>query len=278
MNVHDRLGIVFLSIVAFAVLFLIYTSQTNQNNQNIDREGLYSNTSAPGSTPPPSSNKVITKGPTKGPKSTLGPSVGPKAGANDTTSSPPTTDLQQLVQMIDTQEFSPPSTPFSPSPGLTNTQTLCNTPAQWYTPNKINYGYLDCIINSVLLPQIDDILQRLPIKFAIGNVNTNKANTTPLDNSNTYSYMIDPAIAYSQIAAFSQFHPQTYQMEVTKPPTFPTVTINGTYPSNIRVNFNFIAPTDGNIGPMGPTGPTGPLGEQGPPGPQGPRGYAGIPG
>lgn len=171
-----------------------------------------------------------------------------------------------------------PSVPASapgpaPAPASSpSSSQICDAKLQWYTSNKINYNHLQCIIDNILQPQIDNIMQRWPIQFAIGHVQTIKATTTPIHPS------VQPTVT-----AFSGYNNQYGQFGTTTPkptmssttPTVPSLMIDGNYPSYIRLNINFPAPLDGAQGPAGPTGSPGEMGPQGPTGPQGPPGYPG---
>jgi hypothetical protein len=52
----------------------------------------------------------------------------------------------------------------------------------------------------------------------------------------------------------------------------PKITIGGSYPKNIKINFSFPPPRPGYSGVRGEKGPRGPKGPKGPIGPRGPLG------
>ena len=133
-----------------------------------------------------------------------------------------------------------------------NTQS--NGSGQYYSANQINYAAIDKLV-TLLEFQINDILNRWPIVFQVGNVVIKKSATNPT-NYATSSSSFSTASNYNN----------------TK---LPNVVINGSVPSNVYLNFTFMEPLQGDQGPKGIDGIQGDPGKVGLTGPPGPSGYWG---
>ena len=193
-----------------------------------------------------------------------GPSPSPSVAQTPTPSPSPSPSVAQAP----VQALAPVQTPVqAPAPAPAQNTYACDTTLQWYTSNKINYPHLDCIINNTLQPQIDNIMQRWPIQFSIGHVNTTSA-----------THQSTPQSTIAAFSGYANMYANQYASVVTPPPAqsqTPSLTINGTYPYNIALHLNMAAPLVGEQGPAGPSGIPGETGPQGPTGPTGPQGYPG---
>jgi hypothetical protein len=156
---------------------------------------------------------------------------------------------------------------------------------------------------SLLQCQIQDILNRLPIKFIIGDVNTIKNNS--MNNLNSYNSLSSPD-AFSPSSSLLQNDFKTHIIDlnpgysnngvylggngnVTNSPgepvkqnapsltKLPQLEIEHVSLPNVYLKFVFASAPQGDRGPKGIQGDLGVVGDTGPTGPQGPLGYNGKP-
>ena len=144
--------------------------------------------------------------------------------------------------------------------------TLSET--KFYTNNKLPWNIINENV-SQLEQLVADISNSIPYQFKLGHV-LQKIITNP---SNINSQNIVPSTANCSLVESFYNWSMTNDTTANISHQMPIVTVDGSVPSNILLNFTFPPPVAGAVGSIGPTGAVGPEGAPGPAGPMGVQGY-----
>lgn len=145
--------------------------------------------------------------------------------------------------------------------------------SQFYTNSKIPWNTIYQNVSHIET-LVADISNSIPLQFKLGSI-SQKVMTNPIINNNNQNVVPSSAncsLVNSFYSLWSIENDTTADV-VKEASQIPIVTVDGSVPSNIRLNFIFPTPVPGAMGPIGPTGPVGPDGLTGPPGPMGVQGY-----
>lgn len=139
---------------------------------------------------------------------------------------------------------------------------------QYYTNSKIPWDSINSNVSEIE-KIVADISNSLPLQFKLGPV-LQRIMAIPNVNQN----IVPSSANCSLVNSYYNFLINDTTADINKNTNQnPIVTMDGSVPSNILLNFTFPPPVAGEMGPVGPTGAMGPDGPMGPAGPMGVQGY-----
>lgn len=146
-------------------------------------------------------------------------------------------------------------------------ETFDGSGKQYYTNSKIPWDNINSNVSEIE-KIVADISNSLPLQIKLGPV-LQRIMAIPNVNQN----IVPSSANCSLVNSFYNLINDTTADINKNTNQNPIVSVDGSVPSNILLNFTFPPPVAGEMGPIGPTGATGPDGPMGPPGPIGVQGY-----